>query len=448
MIVRQYTRTILIIVLSAAIISLLGGCVSQGLYVSFQPGAGMESRQFASRDKPASITKRSPSELLLEGYVQIGVVGVAREEGEADINAHVFKEAARRGGDLVILIKDNHKRSETRYRVGECIESKSQARTVVTPQYETRCDYKGQNCYTRQTISKHETVYETVCVKWQQIPYTVSLTETVAKVFRHDPEFKQKMAGKILIVAISSGHPEEAAELIQSGAPVTDRGKNGETPLSEAAGKGYNDLIKTLLSKGADVNEPGTGGATPLAMAAGSGHLETVKLLLSKGASTGGEAGGSALLAALSEGHTSIASYLAGRGIRLDGAEAARILRSMAREGKAETVELLLNSGVQADGKNPVNGYTALMAAAEQNHKDIVKLLLKKGADVNAKNIDNGLTPLFYAVQNGHVRIVKLLIAYKANVNAQIGQYGNTVLQAASGNEEIIQLLRNAGAKR
>lgn len=79
------------------------------------------------------------------------------------------------------------------------------------------------------------------------------------------------------------------------------------------------------------------------------------------------------------------------------------------------------------------------------------------GADVNAKDND-GKTALMYAVETiispvGYAerkdsKITKLLLDRGADVNAR-DKYGNTALKLAveNGYEEIIQMLRKAGAK-
>ena len=56
--------------------------------------------------------------------------------------------------------------------------------------------------------------------------------------------------------------------------------KYGQTPLSWAAEKGHEVVVKLLLDKNADVESKDKYGRTPLSWAAKNGHEAVVKLLL------------------------------------------------------------------------------------------------------------------------------------------------------------------------
>jgi ankyrin repeat protein len=55
--------------------------------------------------------------------------------------------------------------------------------------------------------------------------------------------------------------------LIDAGADVNTRGKNGNTPLHDAVSFGNLDMVKYLVSRGADVNAKNDLGLTPLMQA-------------------------------------------------------------------------------------------------------------------------------------------------------------------------------------
>ena len=79
------------------------------------------------------------------------------------------------------------------------------------------------------------------------------------------------------------------------------------------------------------------------------------------------------------------------------------------------------------------------------------ELLRKNGANVNAaltrKNA-SGWTALHYAAVNGDIDLVKYLIKHGANINKASAE-GSTPLFLAKmgGYNEIVKILRNAGAK-
>lgn len=86
--------------------------------------------------------------------------------------------------------------------------------------------------------------------------------------------------------AIAANDPAGARVLIAAGANVNARGigRDGGTPLHEAAVQGRVNVAKVLLSAGADVNARDADGVTPLHKAAAWGHVELARMLLAAGA--------------------------------------------------------------------------------------------------------------------------------------------------------------------
>jgi ankyrin repeat protein len=72
--------------------------------------------------------------------------------------------------------------------------------------------------------------------------------------------------------------------LLDAGADVHLRGKDGNRALHTAAWSNRADLAALLLEHGADVDVRNDSGTTPLHYAAAAGHTEVVELLLTKGA--------------------------------------------------------------------------------------------------------------------------------------------------------------------
>ena len=156
--------------------------------------------------------------------------------------------------------------------------------------------------------------------------------------------------------------------------PYKLKGQYGRTPLSWAAGNGYEAMVKLLLEKGADLETKASidpdlkdsqSGRTPLSWAAGNGHEAMVKLLL--------------------------------------------------ETGKVD---------VESQDKN---GRTPLSWATGNGHEAVVKLLLEKGAELETKS-SNGRTPLSWAAGNGHEAVAKLLLEKGAELETKDIAYGRMLL--------------------
>jgi Ankyrin repeats (3 copies)/Ankyrin repeat len=111
--------------------------------------------------------------------------------------------------------------------------------------------------------------------------------------------------------------------------------------------------------------------------------------------------------------------------------------------GKLDIVKALINAGADLNTRN-IYGRTALHLAACGIKLDIVKALINAGADLNAKEED-GWTALHLAACYGNLDIVKALINAGADLNTQTS-YGRTALHLAVGKDDIIKVLKDAGA--
>ena len=152
----------------------------------------------------------------------------------------------------------------------------------------------------------------------------------------------------------------------------------GETPLHDAAVRGYEEIASLLIEKGADVNARDVRGLTPVHMAAWSGYRDMVALLITNGAD-----------------------------INARDKDGVTPLHAAAVAGRKETVALLIEKGVDVNSKNQ-NNVTPLHAAALAGDRETVALLIDKGADVTIRSKD-GLTPLHMASQKNHSEVIELL---------------------------------------
>ena len=88
----------------------------------------------------------------------------------------------------------------------------------------------------------------------------------------------------LLAIAGNAG-PEKVRQLIQAGADVNAKNKDGWTPLMIAAALNSNpEVLKVLLEAGADVNAQKEDGVTPLMVAAIKNTPEVLKVLIEAGA--------------------------------------------------------------------------------------------------------------------------------------------------------------------
>ena len=166
--------------------------------------------------------------------------------------------------------------------------------------------------------------------------------------------------------------------LIDEDTDFSEGDQLGETPLHDAAVRGYGEIALLLIERGADVNARDVRGLTPVHAAAWQGHREMVALLAAKGAD-----------------------------IHARDQDGLTPLHTAALAGRKETVDLLIVRGAEINAKNK-NGLTPLHAAALSGDRETVALLIDRGADVNAGS-KNGSTALQLALEQNHREVVELL---------------------------------------
>jgi uncharacterized protein len=105
----------------------------------------------------------------------------------------------------------------------------------------------------------------------------------------HDPKLVHTYSADgwtLLHLAAFFGHPEAVELLLDRGASLVAKGRNGTAnePLEAATASGRIEVVRLLLTRGASVNAPAGGGITALHAAAQNGDPDLVELLLDHGA--------------------------------------------------------------------------------------------------------------------------------------------------------------------
>ena len=136
---------------------------------------------------------------------------------------------------------------------------------------------------------------------------------------------------------------------------------------------------------------------------------------------------------------------------------------SVKEDKDPQIIRLLIEKGADVNAPAEKERITPLMAAVYIGKQEVVSLLIEKGANVNARG-ENGITPLYVAVAEGKADMVRLLLQKGADPHARVDwdgdadkprttemglEFGDNLLFMAlmKGNKEIIDLLRQAGAK-
>jgi len=235
--------------------------------------------------------------------------------------------------------------------------------------------------------------------------------------------------------------------------PDTGDAVFGQTPLFWAARNGHDGIAELLLArKDVNPNSSDWDGRAPLSWAAGNGHEGIVRRLLERehvNPNGSSESGETPLSLAARNGHEGIVKLLLGwEGVSLDtvdGVSGQTPLSRAAKHGREGVVKLLLGrSDVNPNTRDARHGQTPLAWAARNGHEAVVRLLLKR-KDVHRNTSDPlyGQTPLSLAAKNGHVGIVELLLGQKYVNPDSLCKSGETplLLAAVNNHEGVVKLL-------
>jgi ankyrin repeat protein len=266
-----------------------------------------------------------------------------------------------------------------------------------------------------------------------------------------------------LMWALADRHNDVAQALIERGADIQARSKDGYTPLLFAARAGNDKGVRMLLAHGAHINDAASDGANALLIATVRGHADLARSLLDEGADANADtAGFTALHWAAGTWETYLTGMFGIQNNPLSGLQ----------HGKLELVRALLAHGADPNARlrkaPPRYGYldlrlnlagaTPFFLAAMAADREVMQLLVDRGGDPLIAT-DEHTTPLMAAAgvgrtegvspvtESGAIEAVKLTLQLGGKVT-DTNALGNTALHGASylGWNALIQFLVDNGA--
>mmetsp|Transcript_5544 Transcript_5544/g.13507 ORF Transcript_5544/g.13507 Transcript_5544/m.13507 type:complete len:331 (+) Transcript_5544:29-1021(+) len=193
-----------------------------------------------------------------------------------------------------------------------------------------------------------------------------------------------------LTLAAGLGFDLEVGELLRLGADVNAKDANGQTPLFASVRERKLETVRMLLEAKASVDDQDRSGNSPLAITACNGDLEAARLLLR---------------ASADPNHRNLTGQT--------------ILMYATMYGNFHAARQLILARANCVAVD-VRGWTALLYAAYRGEAKTVLLLLQNGADVNHKD-SWGKNALDIARKRRFSRLIKILKAWQELPPAVLG---------------------------
>jgi hypothetical protein len=222
----------------------------------------------------------------------------------------------------------------------------------------------------------------------------------------------------------------------------------GESLLKYLPRRNKERTVGVLIRFGEDVNMADSFGRTPLIGAASEGDSELVTVLLKHGAQIEkkDKNGDTALLFAARYQYPDVVDVLLQYELDIEAFDKYRVNALMwaATNGDFRSVVALLSKGANPNAASDIGATPLFFCDPDSdNVEGIIHALVKKGADVNARDVD-GWTALMRAAEQGQVKKVQALMAQEADVHLK-NNSGKSAFDLAIARDraEVIRLLRN-----
>lgn len=281
--------------------------------------------------------------------------------------------------------------------------------------------------------------------------------------YRADLTQKDMFGDTILHTAtMMNVEPKIIELLINKGADVNARNKEGSTPLSIAVQKNDIPTVRLLTSKGADIHTQDTNGYSPLMIAlAGSQEMMEAMINSNNAISQDSEGNTPLHIALINDAPLEKVQYLISLtdDVNIRNRDGNSPLFISVLKNRQKVGEMLLTKKADIFATNTNNnsplrlalkyggivqdwiitsktikstdgsGNTVLHYAAEWQYGDAINFLLTKGAKISAKNA-NGETPLFSAAKTNNPQIIQIIVDGGADIHAR-DNLGSTAIHTA-----------------
>ena len=201
--------------------------------------------------------------------------------------------------------------------------------------------------------------------------------------------------------------------LIASGADVNAKSKDLQrSPILIAASyPGSVEVLRLLLNRGADIHTKDKNGIHALGRATFSADIEVVRFLVENGCDVNEPGYENHELAPYARHYLANIDYLMSKGLKIN-----RFALITTSWHDPKLIERWIDKGADANAVIPGLKWTPLMMAAssEQADRSTLKLLLEKGADPNAED-GQGERPLDWAIYQAAQSRIEVLEEYGAN---------------------------------